>query len=80
MKKLSAPQMYFLVWAKDVAGHRPPFLGNRHAGHAASAWHRTAHSLKARGLVTVERSGDSWTARITDAGKRVLSDTTEGER
>lgn len=58
-KKLSSTQRRFLAQAATAGGYHCPFLGNREAGCAASAWHRTANSLEARGLVRLERSGDS---------------------
>jgi hypothetical protein len=74
-KKLSKPQMKFLatLLAVDFAeGVRCPFLGNREAGRVASAWYRTAESLERRGLVRLERSGDSKRAFLTPAGAAEL--------
>jgi hypothetical protein len=72
IKTLSIAQTCFLRRLRahplPLAGDRCPFLGNRDAGRAASAWHRTATSLEARGLVRLERSGDSKRAFLTDKG------------
>jgi hypothetical protein len=68
-KKLSTAQLRFLarLQVAGAAGERCPFLGNRHAGRAASAWYRTANSLKARGLVRTEAYGyDSTRAFLTE--------------
>lgn len=68
--KLSKPQMDFLsrLLLSQGKGERCPFLGNRNAGRAASAWHRTASSLEARGLVRLVREGDSKRAFLLPAG------------
>lgn len=73
-KKLSKPQMNFLarLLLSEGKGERCPFLGNRDAGRAASAWHRTADSLAERGLVRLERAGDSKRAFLLPAGAAEL--------
>lgn len=74
IKKLSAPQFEFLriLFCLLDSGYRCPFLGNREAGRAASAWHRTAKSLQDRGLCVLKRSGDSWRADISFTGLEYL--------
>ena len=73
-QKLSKPQQSFLanLLAAGASGVRCPFLGNREAGRVASAWYRTAESLERRGLVRLERSGDSKRAFLTPAGAAEL--------
>jgi hypothetical protein len=60
-KRLSAPQQRFLAALREAGGDgvRCPFTGNSMAKIVASAFHRTAESLQARGLVRIEREGDS---------------------
>jgi hypothetical protein len=72
--KLSKPQMDFLarLLLSEGRGERCPFLGNRNAGRAASAWHRTADSLAERGLVELKREGDSKRAFLLPAGAAEL--------
>lgn len=41
----------------------------RESGRIASAWHRTAHSLKNMGLITISRYGDHYSAAITPKGR-----------
>lgn len=59
--KLSPAQRRFLS-RLAAAGERCPFTGNRLAGSTASAWHRTAQSLRKLGLVRMVREGDTWRA------------------
>ncbi len=54
--KLSKAQAEFLTLAGAEGGHRSPTCGQRDSGRECSAWHRTAKSLKARGLVTLSRT------------------------
>lgn len=71
-KKLSAAQQRFLerVRANGEKGYRTPFTGGRNAGRVASAWYRTAQSLKDAGLITLEREGDAYRAFATEGQKR----------
>lgn len=73
MKALSEPQLKFLRTTAR-GPNRTPFLGNRNAGRAASAWYRTAYSLNERGLVTMDRTGDAYTCNLTDAGRKALTE------
>lgn len=61
MRALSKPQQKFLaeLRAAGTEGVRCPFLGNRYAKIAVSAFHRTAESLRKLTLVRIERDGDS---------------------
>jgi hypothetical protein len=73
MRKLSTAQARFLLKLARFGTARPPW-GFSAAGRAASAWHRTAESLIARGLVTYTaeaREGfrNGFETKLTEAGE-----------
>jgi hypothetical protein len=73
--RLTPAQIRFLRRVRDAGarGDRTPFLGNREAGRAASAWYRTAYALAVRGLVRLERTGDARTAWLTNQGAACIT-------
>lgn len=70
---LSPTQDALLRESMTADGATPTFTGNRDSGRAVSAWYRTAESLRARNLVTMDRRGDRWVARATDAGRALVA-------
>lgn len=59
MANLSPAQQKFIDTLRRDGKFRTPFTGGRGAGRVASAWHRTAKSLEAKGLIKLSRCGDA---------------------
>jgi hypothetical protein len=70
--KLSKPQERFLLVLEACSTSVPPADGQRDAGRRCSAWHRTAESLRDRGLVHVRRKGNGYVATLTPLGQQWL--------
>jgi hypothetical protein len=72
---LSSPQKAMMMRLAELAPEPEESPGGgmgRLGKTVASAWHRTAYSLKNRGLVQIDRFGDHFCARLTHAGRQWL--------
>lgn len=71
MKRLSAAQVAMMcrLWQTCPEPEESPGGGcGRQGKTLASAWHRTANSLKNKGLVHIARFGDHFCVGLTEAG------------
>lgn len=67
-KKLTSAQQRMMDELRQHGSSESPCGMGRRSAAAASAWHRTANSLQAMGLVCVVRTGDVYTARLAKGG------------
>jgi hypothetical protein len=69
LSSTQAAMMRRLAACDPACEETPGFGCGRDSGRIASAWHRTAHALKDRGLVEFIRVGDHHGVKLTDAGR-----------